>query len=154
MSRFVLEARKKDGTVYPPNSLYHLVAGLMCHLRNSGRAINVFRDAQFIDFCASLDVEMKRLQSAAVGSHKRQAEVINKQEEDRMWKKGLLQDTTPQSLLDSMVYNQLCFALRSRKEHRQLPCHIQLVEQPGEKPYLPYTVEEPPGRAEGSQHYA
>ena len=143
MTHFVLEARKKDGTVYPPNSLHHLVAGLMRYLRNSGRAIDVFRDAQFSDFRASLDAEMKRLQSAGVGSQKRQAEVITRQEEDRMWEKGLLGDTTPQSLLDSMVfYNGLCFALRSGKEHRQLrniPCQIQLVERPGEKPYLQYT---------------
>ena len=27
MTRFVLEARKKDGTEYPPNSLHHIVTG-------------------------------------------------------------------------------------------------------------------------------
>ena len=29
LSRFVLEVKKKDGTPYPPDSLYHLVCGIM-----------------------------------------------------------------------------------------------------------------------------
>ena len=49
----------------------------------------------------------------------------------------------PQSLLDTMVYCcGLFFALRSGNEHRRLrhtPCQIQVVERPGERPYLLYT---------------
>lgn len=48
----------------------------MRHLRNSGRVLDISRDAEFSDFCMSLDAEMKRLQSEGVGSHKRPAEVI------------------------------------------------------------------------------
>ncbi len=36
LTRFILEVRKKDGSVYPPNMLYHLFAGIMCHLRWAG----------------------------------------------------------------------------------------------------------------------
>ena len=88
---FCLGNKEERWSCLPPNSLHHLVAGLMRYLHNSGRAINVFCDAQFSDFCASMDVEMKRFH---VGSQKRQAEVITKQEEvitkqeeDMMWGK-------------------------------------------------------------------
>ena len=60
-----------------------------------------------------------------------------------MWKKGLLCDSTHESLLNTVIfYNKLYFTLCSGKEHRQLrysPCQIQLIEQPGLRIYLQYT---------------
>ena len=65
------------------------------------------------------------------------------EEEELLWQKGLLGENTPQSLLDTMVYmNGLYFALRGGKEHRDLrynPSQIQLIEKPGERPYLLHT---------------
>ena len=85
---------------------------------------------------------MKRLQSQGIGTEKRQADILT-EDEELLSKKGLLGDATPQSLLDTVVfYNGLYFAVRSGKEHRQLrnsPCQIELVERPGERPYLKYT---------------
>ena len=59
-----------------------------------------------------LDAEMKRLQSAGVGSKKRQAEVLTEEDEELLWQKGPLYDATPQTLVDTMVYmSGLYFAL-------------------------------------------
>ena len=143
LTRFILEVRKKNGHEFPPNSLHHICCGIMRHLRLNGKpSIDSFADSQFSDFKTSLDSEMKRLQSKGVGSLKRQAEVLTVEEEEMLWTKGLLGDSSPQVLLDTMVfYNGLYFALRSGKEHRQLrsyPCQITLVERPGEKTYLKY----------------
>ena len=86
---------------------------------------------------------MKRLQSAGVGSKKRQVEVMMEEDEELLWQKDLLGDATPQTLVNTMVYmNGLYFALRSGKEHRQLsssPCQIEVIEKQGEGPYLKYT---------------
>ena len=144
LTMFVLEARKKTGEVYQPNTLHHIVCGLMRHLRLTGNPqIDFFRDPEFSGFRASLDAEMKRLQGEGVGSKRKQAEVLTEGEENILWEKGLLGDSTPQSLLDTVVfYNGLYFALRSGQEHRQLrrePCQIEVVEHPGERPYLKYT---------------
>ena len=85
LSQFIGEVRKRDGSVYPPNTLHHIVCGLMRHLRWNGRPdIDFFKDPQFAGFVASLDAEMKRLQSLNEGSKKRQAEVLTEEEEDTL----------------------------------------------------------------------
>ena len=157
MSRFILEVRKRDGNVYTPNTLHHITAGVMRHLRWNGRPdIDFFRDSQYSDFRQSLDAEMKRLQSLGIGSKKKQAEVLTEADEDLLWAKGLLGGKTPKMLLDTVVfYNGLYFALRSGREHRQLrhsPCQIEVVEKPGERPYLLYhedTSKNHPGGLKG-----
>ena len=141
---FILQVRKQGGSVFPLASLHHITAGLMRHFRWNGRPqVDLFRDCDFHDFRASLNVEMKKLQREGVGAKKRQAEVLTEANEELMWSKGLLGDTTPQSLLDTVVfYNGLFFTLRSGKEHRQLrssPCQIQVIECQGERPYIRYT---------------
>ena len=79
---------------------------------------------------------MKRLQSAGIDSKQKQAEPLTCTDVDTLWEKKLLEDATPQSLLDTIVsFNGLYFTLRSRQEHRQLRHHsaqIQAVENPGE----------------------
>ena len=142
LSRFVVEARKTDGTEYPPNTLHHIVAGLQRHLRFGGRMLDLFKDQKFAAFQASLDGEMKRLQAKGLGINRRQAEVITPEEEETLWRTGQLGDSNPQQLLDTMIYCcGLFFALRSGREHRQLrrsPPQIQLIEQAGERSYLKY----------------
>ena len=144
LTRFVLEVRKRDGSEFPPNTLHHISCGLMRHLRWNGQpSIDFFTDSDFSEFKATLDAEMKPLQSEGIGSKKKQAEVLPQDDEELLWRRGLLGDATPQTLVDTMVFmNGLYFALRSGKEHRQLrsdPCQIELIERPGERPYLKYS---------------
>ena len=124
----------------------------------NGQHIDFFKDTEFSEFRASLDAEMKRLQSLGVGATKRQAEALTEDEEEILWEKGLLGDATPQTLLDTMVFCcGLFFALRSGKEHRQLrnnPCQVKVVERPGERAYLEYTEDlskNHPGGLQGRQ---
>ena len=63
---------------------------------------------------------MKRLQSKGIGSLTKQAEVLTETDEELLWEKGLLGDSTPQTQL------------------RSDPCQIQLIEQPGQRAYLKY----------------
>ena len=158
LCHFIHEARKKDGLEYPPNTLYHLVCGIMRHIRhNCGRPeIDFFKDSRFR---SSLDAEMKRLQSAGIGSVKKQAEPLTIEEEERLWENKILGDHNPKALLNTMMYmTGLYFALRSGVEHRQLrhyPSQIELVENQGERAYLIYREDisknHPGGLIKGTQ---
>lgn len=93
LSQFVVKVRKRDSTVYPPNTLHHIVCGLMRYLQWNGRPdIDFFKDPDFCNFRASLDAEMKRLQSQGEGSKKKQAELLTEEEEKILWDKGYLGD--------------------------------------------------------------
>ena len=144
LSCFILETRKQDGSEYPPNSLHHIVCGIMGYLRQNGQPdIDFFKDPEFHETRASLDAEMKRLQSKGIGSKRHQAEPLTEREEDMLWTSGQLGHRTPQALVDTMLF--MCgvyFALRSGQEHRVLrfnPPQIELVERGGERAYLRYT---------------
>ena len=146
LSRFILEVRKKDGREFPPESLHHVVCGIQRHLRFNGKpSVDFFKDSSFAELRMTLDAEMKRLQRSGLGSKKKKAEPITPEEEEIMWKKGILGESTPQALVDTMLYmNGLYFALKSGEEHRQLrfhQCQIQVIERPGERAYLQYTEE-------------
>ena len=138
ITRFVLETRKKDGTEYPPNSLYHIVTGLMCYLHVNGRpSTDFFKDAEFASFRQTLDTEMKRLKSTGLGSKPKQAEPLSEEDEEKLWQAKVLGEHSPQALLNTMIYiNGVYFALRSGTEHGQLrhkPCQIQVMDAEGDK---------------------
>ena len=131
----------------------------MRFLRSNGKPeLDIFKDKELVQFRAVLDSEMKRLQGLGIGTAQRIAEPITFEEEELLWQKGILGDSSPQSLLDTMFYmNGLYFALRGGKEHQNLrhePSQIQLVEKLGERPYLLYREDvskNHPGGLRGSE---
>ena len=142
LTRCILEVRKQDGKEYPPNSLHHIICGIMRHVRCFKPEVDFFKDNDFSSFRSSLNAEMKRLQSKGLATLK-QAEPLTEKEEELLWEKKFLGEQSPQILLNTMIFmNGLYFALRSGEEHRNLrhtPCQIEVVERQGERSYLKYT---------------
>ena len=76
-----------------------------------------------------------------------------------MWNKKILGDHNSHALLNTIIFMVgLYFALHSSDIHRELrhsPCQIQLIEKPGERPYLLYTEDRPkhnPGGLKGRKY--
>ena len=84
MNDLCVKVCKRDGSEFKPNSLYHIVCGIMRYLRWNGHpAIDFFTDLEFITR-SSLDTEVKRLQSCGKGSTKRQQNQ-SKEDEDLLY---------------------------------------------------------------------
>ena len=98
---FIHEVRKQNCSEYPPNTLHHIVSGIMRYIRNEcgHPEIDLFKDPEFGDFRSSMDAEMKRLQSAGLGSERKQAEPLTLEEEEMLWEKKILGDHNPKTLL-------------------------------------------------------
>ena len=103
------------------NALTTLGASLLWYNANSmgwKPVIDFYKNEAFSSFRKTLDAEMKWLQSQGIVSVEKHAEIITPEEEDLLWKKNLLGDHSPKSLLDTMIfYNGLFFALHSGNEH-------------------------------------
>ena len=62
---------------------------------------------------------------------KRQPKVITKTDEDLRWSKGILGDSTPKSLVETMTFlNGLHFALCSGSEHHELTVNQLRIIKP------------------------
>ena len=140
ISKFLIEVRRVDGNDYTGESLYQMLCGLLRHLRLNGREeIDFFQDVVFKPMLAVLDNKMKSLKCNGIGVTKKQAEPISQAEEGLLWSQGLLGDSSPGVLLDSMIWMcGLFFALRGGTELRDLKRQqIKLVES-SDGSYLEY----------------
>ena len=110
---FVLEVRTKNGEEYAPNTLHHLVCGIMRHCRTSSMpSVDFFQDPEFANFRRMLDSKMKRIQKKGKGSTKKKGEPLTVKDEELLWEKGVLGDHSPQALLSTIFFTSgLYFAL-------------------------------------------
>ena len=147
MSRFVFEARNQEGGQYPGGTLYSLCSGIQRYVRDKRTScgnegvLDIYKDSSFAFFRKSFDSVLKGLHSSGIGTKRKRAELISENIEDRLWEEGSLGDSSPQQLLDTLVYCLgLNLALRSGKEHRDLrPDMFELIQEPYSDLNLLYT---------------
>ena len=132
LSRFILEARRQDGSPYPPKTLYQLVCALQRYLRENDRPEVAILDEKQPAFATSrkvLDARMKDLTSEGVGVVTRSAQPLMPEQEDELWRKEIFSIHTAEGLLNSVLwYNCKCFGLRGGDEHRQLTTEQYSIE--------------------------
>ena len=142
LTRFVLEVRKKNGDEYPSETLYELVISLQLYLATKGAQVKFLTDEAFISLQNTLDTQMKVLASQGKRAPRRKAGVISYEDEDKMWTSGVLGISTPDQLLDTLVYLiGLHFALRAGKEHhdlRYVNSQLTLMTAPNGRRFLRY----------------
>lgn len=123
LGKFVIEARKKDGSPYPPRSLYMITVGLLRYMRENGNHRNFLdeKNSDFYEFRKQLSARMAQLTTEGVGSHVKQAEPISIETENKLWELGLLGIQTAKAIVNTVFfYNCKLFGLRAVDEHRQL----------------------------------
>lgn len=154
LSRFVMETRKIDGTEYPPRTMRSIVILIQMFLHQRNRPVKLLSDPNFKELQNTLDNVMKTRAAQGMGLHVRRAQVITKSQENVLWQKGLLGESSPQVLLDTMLYLLgLNFALRSGEEHRSLARNQLTVASDDEGEYLLYTENITKTNKRGLKHY-
>ena len=83
LGKFIIEARRYDGQPYPPNTLYNIHCGLLCHIREAKPENNIIKDSDFSGFRRTLDEQMKILRSTGHDVQAKQAEPLTIDKEDQ-----------------------------------------------------------------------
>ena len=81
---YVAETRRKDGSDYPPRTLYVLLTGLLRRMRSFNPSCSNFLDTNNSDFStlhACMDNVFRRLRSTGVGSTSKKTEAFSKDED-------------------------------------------------------------------------
>ena len=79
------------------------------------------KDVRFKKLHGTCDVAFRELHESGVGATKKSAEVITRENEDKLWKSGVLNTTSPGGLQNAVFFNvgKVC-CLRGGEEQRNL----------------------------------
>ena len=108
LHHFVTEARRADGTEYPPKSLYQLLCGLLRYARQEkSNTLNFSdrKDSRFKKLHVTCDVTFRSLHEAGIGKVTKSAKVISKSRENELWHSGVLNADTPTGLQNAVFYH-------------------------------------------------
>lgn len=145
LSHFILEVKKKTGQLYPTETLYELVITLQMYCHMHGKYYKFIDDEEFLTLRNVLNNRMKYLAQNGYTCPREKAEPSDVEDENQMWESGILGDSNPKQLVDTLLYMLgVHFALRAVKEHRALRVGPRSqfaikFDRQGDRYYLEYT---------------
>ncbi|XP_071104735.1 zinc finger MYM-type protein 3-like [Haliotis cracherodii] len=125
MCRFICEVRRQDGSPYPSMSLKSLCLGILRYIKEEYKRFDLnlmaTDNAQFSRLRATLDGQMKKLDSEGVGNVVKQAKHTSPLEEEKLWETGTFGIDNSEFLFNTVYfYNCKIFGLRAADEHSSL----------------------------------
>ena len=120
---YVQETKKESGELYPATTLRSLLSGIQRVLHANKVPFNLFdkSDLRFRDLHNTLDSVSASLLKKGIGADVNHAAVLSIEDENAMWEKGVVGDSTPWQLLRAAFLTVgLHFSLRGEQEHRDL----------------------------------
>lgn len=143
LGRFVMEARKRDGTEYPPRSIYLILCGLLRYLKDNGVYDKNFLDennGEFTDFRKLVDARMKSLIDKGFGCSLKQADPILPKDEETLWQKHVFGKESAEQLLHTVFfYACKVFGLRGYDEHHDLQCEQFTIGEDSAGRFIQFT---------------
>ena len=105
LCKFSMEMRKKDGSPYPPRTINHNLMGLQRYIRAEKKNnLNLLTDSTFLPLKNLLDALYRRLHSVGVGCSVQRTQAVTEDDEDALWRSGILDPDTPQGLLNCVFF--------------------------------------------------
>ena len=121
LPRFVIEIRRTDGSNFPPKTLYQMFLNMQLMVKDLNLPFNLLTDKEFEKTRRFLDDRMKQLTANGYQPVKKRAAIITDEMEQELWNNDILGSSNPKQLLWTVYFIVgKRFALRSRREHRNL----------------------------------
>ena len=124
LCRFVVEARKQDGQHYPPTTLQSLLSGILRYMREQHGDTPDFlskKDWRFRGLRGTIESTYSELRKNGIGAEVKHTPIVTKEEEDQLWRSGVMGTDTPKQLLQTVFfYVGKVFCLRGGVEQRGL----------------------------------
>ena len=124
LSWYVVETRNAAGAPYPPATIYQLLSALLRSMRAENSTCKDFlatKNPEFKMLHGTLNSHFHKLHESGVGTKVKHAEIICKDEENRLWDSGIMSARSPSALLNAVFYsNGKNVCLRGGDEHRRL----------------------------------
>ena len=116
---FVPEVTKAKGEdMYPAKTLYQMIVAIQKHLNVNKIPWKLIDGDKFESLKIVLDNVMKERTALNIGTVKKQADLITYEQENYLWREGLLGDDNPHKLRDTVLYLLgVHLALRAGDEH-------------------------------------
>jgi hypothetical protein len=120
--RFFMQAKKKNGAAYEPNTLTCFLRSIQRYLNDKNSPINVFRDQEFNKAREVLSAKRKEVvRENAKGNRPQAARELTVDEEDQLFRLGEFGDGNPEALQRTVWWLlSLHFGFRARDESRRL----------------------------------
>ena len=104
LQNFYADLKKHDGTDYEPESLRTMLAALDRSFRSNGCKYSIVKDKEFAESREVLNGKAIELREQGKGKRKNKADAVTYEEEELMWKNGILGDKSPTSLNYTVFY--------------------------------------------------
>ena len=119
---FIPEVTKVKGDgMYPAKTLYQMIVAIQKYLNVNKIPWKLIDGPQFESVKNVLDNVMKERTQLNVGTVKKQVELITYDQENMLWKEGVLGENSPDKLRDTVLFLLgVNLALRAGDEHYQL----------------------------------
>lgn len=120
--RFFMQAKKKNGTAYEPNTLTCFLRSIQRYLNDKNSTINVFKDQAFNKAREVLSAKRKEVvRENAKGNRPQAARELTEEEEDKHFRLGEFGASNPEALQRTVWWLlSLHFGFRARDESRRL----------------------------------
>jgi len=130
LQRFFAEIRKADGTEYEPESLRTMLGALDRHFREEGYKCHILKDREFEASRKILNGYAIELREKKKGKRTKRADPLVEEEEEMLWKSGVLGGDNPQSLNYTVFYVvSQHFGTRGCQEDHQIRLeHLKIVK--------------------------
>ena len=134
LCRFICEVRKtKEVGDYPGATLYQMACALQNFIKKKELNWRIVHGDEFTQFNRVLDKVMQERADRAIGTVRKQAEVISIEFENKLWENDILGEQNPDQLRNTVLYMLgVNCALRAGDEHYGLrrpgvDCNSQLT---------------------------